>query len=122
MLALIESKHLCGDRLKRTQQFTIVLGDERYIGAAQFDVNLAPFKAFRIACAVPRSDAVLEAQAAQLIEMGEESGYFLCSFLQIGNRHNDLVSQSRAGVWKSGSAFSAPSRRGESSRRLQHPL
>jgi hypothetical protein len=32
----------------------------------------------------------------------------LCGFLQVGDRHDDLVSQSPAGVWKSDGAFVRP--------------
>jgi len=105
VLALIEAKHLCGKGLKRLQQLAIVLRHERNIEPTEFDVDLARFKALRIVCAVTRGDAVLEAQTTQLVEIGEESSYFLCGFLQIGDRHNDLVSQSPAGVWKSGRAL-----------------
>jgi hypothetical protein len=94
VLALVEAQHLRGDCFQCAEQFTIVLGDERDIRPPQLDIDLAGLNAFRIAGAVSGSDAVFEAQTTPLIEDGEKSSYFLCSFLQVGNRHNGLVSQS----------------------------
>lgn len=98
VFALVETQHLRGDRLEGAEQFAIVLGHERDIGSAELNINLASLEALRVARAVAGGDAVFEAQAAQFIEGGKESGNFLSSVLQVGNRHNGLVSQNRAGA------------------------
>ncbi len=64
VLALVETQHLRGDGLQRAQQLSIVLGDQRDIGSAEFHVNLAGLKAFGVARAVSGGDAVFEAQSA----------------------------------------------------------
>lgn len=97
MLPLIEAQHLHSNGLKRAKQLAIVLRQERHIGAAQFHVYLAGFQSLGVPRAIAGSDPVLETHASKLVEVGEESGNLLSSFLQIGNRHNGLVSQKKAG-------------------------
>jgi hypothetical protein len=38
---------------------------------------------------IARTDAVFEAQPAQLVQGVQECGNFLCSLLQVINRHNN---------------------------------
>ncbi len=68
VLARIEAENLRDDGFKGAQEFTVVLGDERCIGARKFNVYLAGFKAIGIACAFTGCDAVFEAQSAQLVD------------------------------------------------------
>ena len=97
VLALIQPQHLRGNRLQRPQQFPIVLGHQRHIRSAQFNIDNARLQPLRVPCAVPRGDAVFQAKPAQLVEVGEKSRYFLGSLLQIFDGHDKPVSQSRAG-------------------------
>ena len=83
---------------ERPQQFAIVLGQQRYIGAAEFHVDQARFQPLGIARAIAGGDAVLQAHPAQLVKGSKKSGDFLCSLLQVFDWHNDLVSQNRPGV------------------------
>jgi outer membrane protein TolC len=97
VLALIETQDLHRNRLKRAEQFAIVLRQQWHIRAAQFHVDLARLKTLGIARAITSGDAIFEAHASKLVQGGEESGNFLCSFLHISNRHNEPVSQKKAG-------------------------
>src|SRR6185369_11036403 len=97
MLTLFQPKHLRGQGLEGAQQFAILLCKQRHIGTTQLDIDHAALKSFRIARAVPGRDAVLETHASQFVEGGEESSDLLSSLLQVGDWHNGLVSQSRAG-------------------------
>ena len=97
LFPLIEAENLRRDRLQGAQQLAVVLGNQRHVRARQLHVHHACFQTLGVLRAVSRSDAVLQAQPAEAIEVSEESGYLLCGLLQIGNWHDKSVSQNRAG-------------------------
>ena len=68
----------------------------RPVEPGQFDADLPRRWRFPLARSVGRADAVLQAHSAEFVQGVQESGNFLGSLLQVVNRHNKQVSQSRA--------------------------
>jgi len=67
VLMVIEAEHLHGEGFKRTQQFAVVLDNERNIGTGELDVDLARLNALGVARTIARRNAVFEAEPAKFV-------------------------------------------------------
>ncbi len=95
VFADIEAEDLDGDVLEGAEKFAAALGQERGIGAGQFDVEDLSAGVLRVCGSGAGADAVLQAQAAEADDGVEEAGDVLGGLLQILYRHDKSVSQIR---------------------------
>ena len=94
VFADVEAEDLDGDVLEGAEEFAAALGEERGVGAGQFDVEDLGSGVLRVCGGGTGADAVLQAQAAEADDGVEEAGDLLGGLLQILDRHDKSVSQS----------------------------
>lgn len=87
-LVSIKAKDLASNGLQSAEQVAIVLGEQGNVRAGEFNTDLLRGTTIGTGGKLIGADAVLEAEASELVEGGKETGDLLGSLLQVINRHN----------------------------------